>query len=168
MVAPGAVEPVEVQAPPAGGKDEVGDAAVATRVLPDRSREDEVVLPPFLRDLVLMLQDPLGVFVAEIGIELLAGSPNHLLAVDGALALLQERDRLKVLHCGDAARGVLEERPAFLAHVAGEDGGLLETAQPPEILAVDLLIEIRVAQIRKQSGSKHPLYLLARRVLEDL
>ncbi len=115
------VEPAEEQEPPVADPDQVRHVPVAVTALPDCRREDQVEFPEFGRNLVLVLQQPLGILLAVVGIQLDASTAHHLLAPDGALALFQERN----LADGgeEAARSVLQQRPAILAHIALEVAG---------------------------------------------
>ena len=66
--------------------------------LPDRTRKGDVVISPLLRDFVLVFEEPFGVFMAEIGIELIASSTNHLFTVDAVFAGLQDFLQLEAGH----------------------------------------------------------------------
>ena len=168
-------EPVEAQRPPPAIPVEIRNAAEAIGALPDRSRESEVIVPPLFRDLVLMLLQPLCIFMAEVGLELDSSPTDHLLASDSILVLLQNRDHLQIGNGGDAQRDVLQQCPAFLTHVAGEDEddlgcdrNRLKAADSPKLIAIDLLMEVRIAEIGEEAGSQHHLHLLDRRVLKNL
>ena len=123
---PVAPEPAEEQTPPVAVPVEARDAAAAARTPPDRSREGQIELPELRRDLVLVLQEPFGVFLTEIGVELFASSTDHLFPVDRAFARFEEGYQFQVGDRVDGPLGTgLHELPAFLPHVAGEGGGVV-------------------------------------------
>ncbi len=102
-------------------------AAAAIRVLPDGTREHQIETLEFRRNLIMVLKEILDVFLSVVGFEL-DGSPNHLLAIDVAFAWLQKGDWLDVGNGIDAARCVLDEFPAFRAHVAFESTSYCRSA----------------------------------------
>ena len=146
-----AVEPAKVQDPPVAVPVQTRHAPVAVTVLPNGSREDQVELLEFGRDLVLMLQQPLGILLAVVGIQLDTRPTYHLFATDGALALFQERNLAD--GGGEAVRSVLQQRPALLAHIALEVTGNGAEAALDGILEVRLelkrieRIPVRLAQL---------------------
>ncbi len=86
---PVAPEPVEAQVPAVAVPVEARDEPIAVRVLPDRSREDEVLASAFLRDQFLVSFEVLCVALAEMRVELF-GSLLHHFAVDRGFPLLEE------------------------------------------------------------------------------
>ncbi len=123
--APVAPEPEEAQAPLLAEPAEVRDDQVAIPAAPDRSGERQVEVPPFGRNLLLVLQQVLGLALAERSI-LLLRSLLHLLAGDVALATHEEGDELEVRRGQGLVRNilgdVLHKLPALLRHVAEESG----------------------------------------------
>ncbi len=85
-----AVEPTEVEHPPPAAPAEDRDVPVAIAIPPDSPGKHQVVVPDFLRNLVLVGQKVLGLALAVIGVQLLAGTTNQLLASDPALLILEE------------------------------------------------------------------------------
>lgn len=118
---PDALEPAEVQNPLHAAPSEIRDVEVAAPVTPDRPREHQVVVPELLRNLLLVLQEVLGLALAEVGVLLLRPLP-HLLAGDVVLATLEEGAELELGGGEGFAGNVFDERPAFLRHVAEESG----------------------------------------------
>ncbi|OGY68657.1 MAG: hypothetical protein A2214_01415 [Candidatus Harrisonbacteria bacterium RIFOXYA1_FULL_48_8] len=89
---PAALEPKEAEIPTPAIPVEARNAAVATIIPPERPREGEIEVPLVLRDFALALEEPLGIFLTGVGVELDSRSPDHLLAIDAVLALLQDGD----------------------------------------------------------------------------
>ena len=118
-----AVEPTEAQAPLAAAPVEVRSAAAAAAA-PNSPRKDEVGASPALGDLVLVLKQPLGVLLAEIGVEL-AGSLFELGARDEALGAEEELNSLEVANLRDGgveADVGLEGPTSLFGHVPLEGG----------------------------------------------
>lgn len=119
-------EPSEVQAPPIAVPAEVRHTATAIRVLPDRTRKDEIVPSPFLGDLVLVVEKPLGRMLAQIRAEL-SCTLLELATRDALLVVVEETHEFEIARLRDVRgmRGAfLFEFPAgLLAHIALEDRG---------------------------------------------
>ncbi len=118
--AEGAAEPEELEVPRAAAPDETRDASAAVlRTPPDCSREDERELAVFLRYVLLLAEQLLGVALTRGAVER-RGSRHHLLAADVLLAVAEElRERENGL---TDERFVLEQLPSFFALVVGEPG----------------------------------------------
>lgn len=114
-------EPVEVQVPPAAKPTKKRNEQAAVADLPDRPRENQVITPEFGRNLVLVLFQPLGVFLAKVGIELESDPANHLLSVHPVLPVLVERDTGD--GSGDTPWDVLQKGPVVLPLVVAEVAG---------------------------------------------
>lgn len=116
---PVALEPAETQTPPLAAPAKVRDAQAAVRRPPHRPGENQVVVPPLGRNLLLMLEEVLSLTLTERSILLLRPFP-HLLAGYVGLPAIEEGDKLELVGGDRVALHVLEEDPPLLRHVAEE------------------------------------------------
>src|SRR3989338_3241730 len=75
-------KPVEVQAPALAIKEEVSDVPATTRTPPDRSGKNQIELPELFGNLLLVLEEKLGILLAAVGVKLRAGPAHQLLSAD--------------------------------------------------------------------------------------
>jgi hypothetical protein len=87
------------------------------REAPGSTGEDEIEPLPFFGNLVSLAQQELGVELPSLVAELF-GTPDHLIAINAAFALVQEPCQFQLLGAG--AIGVPHERPAISGAIVFE------------------------------------------------
>ncbi len=121
VAAPDENETAEGQFPATAAPGEARDEQVAVRVAQKRAREHEVLALELDRDFRLVVQKVLRVSQPEVGLEADRSLTQHL-AVDVALATLQERDHLEVADLEIGRSDVLDDFPSRGdEEVGGED-----------------------------------------------
>jgi len=111
---PAALEPSPVEKPTPAGPVEARNAQVAVRVPPNSAGEDEVVLPPFRRNFVLLAQQLLGVQLPG-AVAVVLGPSQHGVAANVTLTFVKEFRQFQ--RFSSKALDVFHELPAILGFI---------------------------------------------------